>query len=100
LWVFGESPATGGKGKTMLDKLLSIKNTQSHSDKFTILNTKMDMAVAIDLLLSVFDYERCETLSAALVAEIKRRKAMEKDAKTRVGDVRRKVTKNVQSNVN
>jgi hypothetical protein len=78
----------------MLDKLLSVKNTQSHLDKFAVLNSTMDQAVAVDLLLSVFDYERCEALSKALVAEIKRRKALEKDARTRVGDVRRKVTKN------
>lgn len=77
-----------------VDKLLSIKNTQPHSDKFTILNTKMDTDVAVDELISVFDYERCEALSRALVAEMKRRKAMEKDARTRVGDARRKVAKN------
>lgn len=88
----GEPPQTGGKGKTMLDKLLSVKDTQSHLDKFAVVNTKMDQAVAVDLLLSVFDYERCEALSRALVAEIKRRKALEKDTKTRVSDARRKVT--------
>lgn len=77
----------------MIDKLLSVKDTQSHLDKFAVVNTKMDQAVAVDLLLSVFDYERCEALSRALVAEIKHRKALEKDAATRVSDARRKVGK-------
>lgn len=78
----------------MLDKLMSIKSNQEHSDVFAILNAKMETAVAADLLLSVFDYERSKALSRALMAEIRRRKVLERDAKTRVSAVRRKVAKN------
>lgn len=92
VWGVWGAASDRRKGKTMLDKLLSVKNTQSNLDKFTVINSTMDTAVAIDLLLSVFDYERCEALSKALAAEIKRRKALEKDTKTRVSDARRKVT--------
>lgn len=78
----------------MLDKLLSVKHAQSHLDVFAVLNSTMDTAQAVDLLLSVFDYESGEALASALVAEIKRRKALEKNTKTRVSDVQRKVGKN------
>lgn len=80
----------------MLDKLISIRETlrPSETEVFAVLNTTMDQAQAVDLLLSVFDYERCEALAGALVAEIKRRKALEKDAKARVSSVRREVGKN------
>lgn len=78
----------------MIDQLLSIKTQYEPTEVFAVINTAMDQAQAVDLLLSVFDYERCESLSAALVTEIKRRKALEKDAKTRVSDVRRKVKHN------
>lgn len=78
----------------MLDKLLLVKDTQSHLDKFAVVNSTMDHAVTVDMLLSVFDYERCEALSKALMAEIKRRKALERDARTRVNAVRKKVGKN------
>lgn len=77
----------------MLDKLLSIKNTQPHLDVFAVINTTMDQAQAVDLLLPVFDKARCEALSKALVAEIKRRKAMETKRPERLNAVRRKVTK-------
>ena len=78
----------------MLDKLLSVKHAQSHLDVFAVINAAMDTAQAVDLLLSVFDYERGDALANALVAEIKRRKALEKNTKTRVSDARRKVVKN------
>ena len=75
----------------MLDKLLSIRDTQDRRDVFAVINTTMDQAQAVDLLLSVFGYERCEALSKALVAEIKRRKALETKRADRVKAVRRKV---------
>lgn len=78
----------------MLDKLISIRETQDRHDVFAVVNTTMDTAQAVDLLLSVFDYERGDALASALAAEIKRRKALEKNTKTRVSDVRRKVVKN------
>lgn len=78
----------------MIDQLLSIKTQYEPTEVFAVINTAMDQAQAVDLLLSVFDYDRCEALSKALVTEIKRRKALEKDAKTRVSDVRRKVKHN------
>lgn len=77
----------------MLDKLLSIKSTQPHLDVFAVINTTMDQAQAVDLLLSVFDYERREALAGALTAEIKRRRALETKQADRVKAVRRKVVK-------
>lgn len=61
----------------MIDQLLSIKTQYEPTEVFAVINTAMDQAQAVDLLLSVFDYDRCEALSKALVAEIKRRKALE-----------------------
>lgn len=77
----------------MLDKLLSIRDAQAPLDVFAVVNSTMNQAVAVDLLLSVFDSERCETLASALVAEIKRRRALEQDAQTRVSALRKKVGK-------
>ena len=77
----------------MIDQLLSIKTQCEPTEVFAVINTTMDQAQAVDLLLSVFDYDRCEALSKALVAEIKRRKALEMDTKTRVKAARRKVAK-------
>lgn len=79
----------------MLDKLISIRETLNpgQADVFAVVNSTMDTAQAVDLLLSVFDYERGEALAAALVAEIKRRKALEIEQPERVKAVRRKVAK-------
>lgn len=77
----------------MIDQLLSIKTQCEPTDVFAVLNTSMDQAQAVDLLLSVFDYDRCEALSKAVVAEIKRRKALEAKRADRVKAVRRKVAK-------
>lgn len=77
----------------MIDQLLSIKTQCEPTDVFAVINTTMDQAQAVDLLLSVFDYDRCEALSKALVAEIKRRKALETKRADRVKAGRRKVAK-------
>lgn len=77
----------------MIDQLLSIKTQYEPTEVFAVINTAMDQAQAVDLLLSVFDYDRCEALSKALVAEIKRRKALETKRADRVKAARRKVAK-------
>lgn len=79
----------------MLDKLISIRETlkPNRADVFAVVNSTMDTAQAVDLLLSVFDYERCDGLAAALVAEITRRRALEIEQKDRVKAVRRKLVK-------
>lgn len=92
----GELPQTGGKGKTMLDKLISIRETltPAGSDVFAVLNTTMDTAQAVDLLLYVFDYDQADAVAALLVAETKRRRALEVEQPERIKAARRKVAKN------
>jgi hypothetical protein len=75
----------------MIDQLLSIKTQCEPTEVFAVINTTMDQTQAVDLLLSVFDYDCSEALSKALVAEIKRRKALETKRADRVKAVRRKV---------
>lgn len=93
--VTGKLPQTGGEGNKMLDKLISIRETlmPPGADVFAVINTTMDIDTAVNLLLSVFDKARCEALSKALVAEIKRRRALEIKRPERLNAVRRKVTK-------
>jgi hypothetical protein len=79
----------------MLDKLISIRETlrPSGTDVFAVLNTTMDTVQAVDLLLYVFDYDRADAVAALLVAETKRRRALEVEQPERIKSARRKVAK-------
>lgn len=80
----------------MLDKLISIRETlqPAGADVFAVLNTTMDVDTAVNLLLSLFDYDQADALAKALVAETKRRRALEIEQPERVKAARRKVGKN------
>lgn len=77
----------------MLDKLISIRETltPAGADVFAVINTTMDTVQAVDLLLYVFDYDQADALAKALVAETKRRRALEVERPERVKVARRKV---------
>lgn len=80
----------------MLDKLISIRETlqPAGADVFAVLNTTMDIDTAVNLLLSLFGYDQADALAGALVAETKRRRALEIEQPERVKAARRKVGKN------
>lgn len=80
----------------MLDKLISIRETlqPAGADVFAVLNTTMDVDTAVNLLLSLFDYDQADALAGALVAETKRRRALEIERPERVKAARKKVAKN------
>lgn len=80
----------------MLDKLISIRETlqPAGADVFAVLNTTMDIDTAVNLLLSLFGYDQADALAGALVAETKRRRALEIERPERVKAARKKVAKN------
>ena len=80
----------------MLDKLISIRETlqPSGTDVFAVVNSTMNTVQAVDLLLYVFDYDQADALAALLVAETKRRRALEIERPERIKAARQKVAKN------
>lgn len=77
----------------MLDKLISIRETltPAGADVFAVINTTMNTVQAVDLLLYVFDYDQADAVAALLVAETKRRRALEIEQPERIEAARRKV---------
>lgn len=80
----------------MLDKLISIRETltPAGADVFAVINSTMDTVQAVDLLLYVFGHDQAEALANLLVAETKRRRALEIEQPERIEAARRKVAKN------
>lgn len=79
----------------MLDKLISIRETltPAGADVFAVINSTMDTVQAVDLLLYVFDYDQADALANLLVAETKRRRALEIEQPERIAAARQKVAK-------
>ena len=77
----------------MLDKLISIRETltPAGADVFAVINTTMNTVQAVDLLLYVFDYDQADAVAALLVAETKRRRALEIEQPERIEAARKKV---------